>query len=503
MDSMSVSSEEKHRPEYPVLDASPAPFVHGGARRVVSRTGLKIRCWMLAQHRLFTAVLGWVSSRELWFLLVALPPLWLPGAVPALVPLSFALLTTLVLCRWITKRRPVPRTPMDWPILVILLMLPVGLWASPLPGTSWVVFCRILLGIALFYGLVGNVRTERQIALVMAVLVLGGVGIALLGLFASDWHTNKLPFLAPVYSYLPRISLPTFLAASADPQAGLFHPNMIGGALAILIPFDIALLGWYNAASVKSGREPSKQSPWLRRVILVALWLALVLMGSTLLLSQSRMGLVAVAVALFVWAALSHRWLWLAVPVGAVGLLPAARLLGASSPGEVLLRIPAAGTWYARPKLWRAALDAIRDYPFTGVGLGCFEPVVRYFYVIFIPAGWQFGHCHNLLLQAGVDLGIAGLLSFAALMGIGLHCGWKAWKWWPGGARWLAVGVVASLLVYVLFGTVDCLSLGSKPGFVFWIVLALLISLWQCGGRTEMAASVECRSLRELCDEQA
>ena len=96
---------------------------------------------------------------------------------------------------------------------------------------------------ALFYGLVGNVRTERQIALVMEVSVLGGVGIALLGLLTSDWHTNKLPFLAPIYSHLPRISLPAFLAGSADPQAGLFHPNMIGGALALLIPFDVALLG--------------------------------------------------------------------------------------------------------------------------------------------------------------------------------------------------------------------------------------------------------------------
>ncbi len=39
---------------------------------------------------------------------VALPPLWLPGAVPALVPLSFALLAALVLCRWIVRGRPVP-----------------------------------------------------------------------------------------------------------------------------------------------------------------------------------------------------------------------------------------------------------------------------------------------------------------------------------------------------------------------------------------------------------
>ncbi|MCG2770335.1 MAG: hypothetical protein L6435_18460 [Anaerolineae bacterium] len=170
--------------------------------------------------------IGWVTEHETWFLGVALPPLWLPGAVPALVPLSFALLAALVLCRWIVNRRwivgrrPVPSTPMDWPILVILLMLPVGLWASPLPEISWVVFCRILLGIALFYGLVGNVRSERQISLVMAVSVLGGVGIALLGLLTSNWSTaNKLPFLAGVYAYLPRISLPSLPAAPIRRQA--------------------------------------------------------------------------------------------------------------------------------------------------------------------------------------------------------------------------------------------------------------------------------------------
>jgi len=48
---------------------------------------------------------------------------------------------------------------------------------------------------------------------VMAVSVLGGVGIALLGLLASDWHTHKLPFLAPVYNHLPCISLPSWRAA--------------------------------------------------------------------------------------------------------------------------------------------------------------------------------------------------------------------------------------------------------------------------------------------------
>jgi len=44
-----------------------------------------------------------------------------------------------------------------------------------------------------------------------------------------------------VYRHLPRISLPATLAGSSDPQAGLLHPNVIGGALALLIPVDVAL----------------------------------------------------------------------------------------------------------------------------------------------------------------------------------------------------------------------------------------------------------------------
>jgi len=516
MDSVSVSTEEKkHRPEEPVLETSPAPLVvsaaelpvhdgahgpeepvidtnpappvHSGAERKdgvrsrdrtgLSRTGLKSRCWRPAQLRLFTAVVRWVTDHELWFLGVALPPLWLPGAVPALVPLSFALLAALVLCRWIVNGRPVPRTPMNWPILVILLMLPVGLWASPLPETSWVVFCRILLGIALFYGLVGNASTERQIALVMAVSVLGGVGIALLGLLTSNWITNKLPFLAPVYSYLPRISLPAFLAGSADSEAGLFHPNMIGGTLALLIPFDVALIGWYNSASVHSGQEPSKQSPWLRRGIRAALWFALVLMCGVLLLSQSRMGLVAVAVALFVWAALYRPLFWLVVPTGTVGLLLAAHLGGVNSLGEIFLRIPESDTWNARPELWSAALQAMRDFPFTGVGLGAFESVVRLLYVVRVSPTWLFGHSHNLILQAGMDLGVAGMLSFGALLLVGAYCGWRAWTHSRRGTRWLAGGAMAALLAYVIFGMLSCLPLGSKPGFLFWLVLALPVIL--------------------------
>ena len=77
------------------------------------------------------------------------------------------------------------------------------------------------------------------------------------------------------------------------------------------------------------------------------------------------------------------------------------------------MQVPEAGTWYARPELWRVALEAMRDYPFTGVGLGAFDLVARANYPLRVFPDWYFGHSHNLVLQAGMDLDVAGMLSFA------------------------------------------------------------------------------------------
>jgi len=141
---------------------------------------MKDRCWRPAQHRLFTAVLSWITDHEPWFLLVALPPLWLPGAVhrsrtlvspggppSAVAPGSRARSGSTILrtagspgsvpldSHPTLDRRPTtspwhphelahPGDPAD--VSGWVRLLPVGLWVSPLPETSWVVFCRILLG---------------------------------------------------------------------------------------------------------------------------------------------------------------------------------------------------------------------------------------------------------------------------------------------------------------------------------------------------------------------
>ncbi|MER3513799.1 MAG: hypothetical protein C4310_04935, partial [Chloroflexota bacterium] len=76
--------------------------------------------------------------------------------------------------------------------------------------------------------------------------------------------------------------------------------------------------------------------------------------------------------------------------------------------------------WEGRLELWSRALEAIADYPFTGIGMGTFDHVIplRYPYVLLAGAELAVPHAHNLFLQVAVDLGLPGLIAFVALLGL-------------------------------------------------------------------------------------
>ncbi|HRI57200.1 MAG TPA: hypothetical protein PK170_08905, partial [Anaerolineae bacterium] len=76
----------------------------------------------------------------------------LPQGLLAIIAL--ALLAVFVV-RGLLTRSLLPRTAVDWPNLLLLLLLPVGLWASTDRATSWPVIYKVVAGFAIFYGLAG------------------------------------------------------------------------------------------------------------------------------------------------------------------------------------------------------------------------------------------------------------------------------------------------------------------------------------------------------------
>jgi O-antigen ligase len=97
-----------------------------------------------------------------------------------------------------------------------------------------------------------------------------------------------------------------------------------------------------------------------------------------------------------------------------------------------------------------------------------------------VAPGYDIAHAHNQFLQTTLDLGIPGLVAYSAL--------------WLGAAyllrqtivqatdplmRALAIGVSGAFVGFAVYGLSDAVTLGSKPGFFWWWLLAFSVGAYQ------------------------
>jgi putative inorganic carbon (HCO3(-)) transporter len=147
-------------------------------------------------------------------------------------------------------------------------------------------------------------------------------------------------------------------------------------------------------------------------------------------------------------------------------------------------------TLAGRVEIWSRAIFGIQDFPFTGMGMNTFRKVAPVLYPLFnVSPEIDFGHAHNEFLQAALDLGIPGLIAFLALY-IGsfwmLADTWRATRHLSPDTeyrslvtRFVVLGLGGGLLAHLLYGLTDAVSLGAKPGILFWMLLGLITALHQ------------------------
>jgi putative inorganic carbon (HCO3(-)) transporter len=416
---------------------------------------------------------------EPWLLLAALPFLMFPQRFTALL---LPLLALPWLARKVTQGRFTARTPMDAPLLILLLMLPISLWVSVDVQRSLPKFYGIMLGFAVFYGLVNHVRRPDQACMVGLGLALAGLGVSALALLGANWLGGKLFALPQVYQRLPRL----VSGVPGSPPGG-FNPNEVGAALCLFIPFVASLLflGFpqpQNAGTAQPMLDHALIPAGARRWVLLGLLaLNLLVMAGTLALTQSRSAFLGIGVALLVLASFRHRWLWpallLTVLVGAL----AWRYLGTERISSSFLAVGSERNVSARFEIWQRALYMIQDFPYTGVGLNTFPLVANTLYPLFSLAPeqvLQLAHAHNAFLQVAVDLGLPGLVAYLALLlGFGAAW-WTAYRRFaPGPLRALSVGLLCAFVAYHVYGLTDCITLGAKPGVAIWAMGGLMAAL--------------------------
>lgn len=446
------------------------------------RRGLTREAWWPVAHRTLARLL-----RFEWLVVAAAAPvLMFPAVRPTWTAAALSFLTVLWLLRWAVLGEAWPQTPFNAALLVFIVMIPVGIWASAYPAFTVPKATGLVLGVAAFRAAALAVEDRRTLTWAVVAFCLMGVGITAVGTLGMQ-DARKVDALSRLAARIPRVikDLPGLRTAGVS-------PNQLAAVLALYLPFAAGLVaGW------PFGDRRSLGS-WLLLAVLSGFVVVIALL---LALTQSRSGWIGGVgglLALTTLGGLSSPQRWkrvggAAVPIGVVvGLGGAVLWLDPRALGETILsEAGAAGaeelvgsvSLAGRAEIWTRALYAIQDFPFTGCGLGAFRRVVHVLYPLFrIPPNSDIGHAHNIFLQTGVDLGLPGLIAYLALLMVAMAVCWRLARL-PAEdqegslVRPVALGLAAGLAGLHAYGLTDALALGSKPGVAFWYALGLMAGL--------------------------
>lgn len=209
----------------------------------------------------------------------------------------------------------------------------------------------------------------------------------------------------PLFTYCNFFEFSVVLACSS--QALLFLAQKIG----ITLPYyeygagsfdNVAGLASCLAISLPIGWNLTSKS---NKIKVTLLWLSKVICGIAIILSQSRTGIICIALFVILWITPKNKWKWV---WGTIPLLVIAALLYKSDSSK--------GRWF----ILQRSLEMIRQHPLFGYGKGGFEAhymdmQATYFMKHPYSEYWMLAdnikHPLNEWIAATVDFGCIGLVA--------------------------------------------------------------------------------------------
>lgn len=383
--------------------------------------------------------------------LVQLPALIFNSMMPNWAPMvAIAGLVVLFLLRSAVIGRLIGHTPIDWPLLLLLiLVLAIGLQTTldlrvTLPQT---------------YALIGNlailwVMAAQRNAFWLRqsgwLLLLAGLILAIIALLFTNFTYAKFPFIGQsIYELLPD-GLNGFWGQQR------LDPNHVGGLLALFWMPAVVLI-WLG---------DSWQQRDVAKVVVVVLLVLLVL-------TQSRGALFGCVMALLVITLLyDRRWLlfWLTV---IMALIFAIYQIGPNTAEEMIFRQGDAAndpSLLSRQELWMLAITLIYEFPLTGVGLGVIDSQI-----LLDP---DIKNVHNLYLQTGAEMGLPGLIGHLSIYIITCFLLLRqAVHRHTNGYQAVALGLLGSLIIFLTHGLIEAITTSPQIAIVVWGLLGLMVAV--------------------------
>jgi tetratricopeptide (TPR) repeat protein/O-antigen ligase len=349
-----------------------------------------------------------------------------------LVPVALGVLVLLAARGLARRARDGGATPLDAAFGLFLAGTLLGFVVAHNREAAQLRLTGIVGAVGVFYALLsvlGSERSLRRGALGLLAAILGGM-LAVLALLRGSLPDSPVsralrPLLAPFAAFAgvggDALDVNTRFAVH---QYGLAHLLLVAGAFAV--------------AAVVLGRGRT------RRLGLAGLALA----GSLMLATQSRGGILALAVAATVVATFRTRLAWALLPI-AGGVFYALLARG-------VISRPVEAEWLSdRLAYWTGTLFMLGDFPFTGVGLGVRTFAEAFAWYGRLPSPYVVPHTHNIFLQAYAEQGLLGMVGLLGVVAGAVALGLRATRRTVGPERWLVAGAFGGIVGSALYGLTD------------------------------------------------
>lgn len=431
-----------------VSSVAASPLVPLGA--LVAGTG-----FLAVLRSPLTAVVGFVLAASL--LPFAVIPVRL-GVSLTLVDVALTLLLLVWVARLLRGRRELITTPIDGLLGLFLGLAIVGFILgsgyAAVGGEQFRLFLKLLNSMLFFYGVVQVVESERDLKRVVRTLLLGGgaaAGIAIL-LYAlpHDVTVRALSLLRPLGYPAGEEVIRTIAGTSTVRATGTsIDPNVLGGLLMLIAVPACA----YLTAGTRIMSRP-----------ILAGVLAVLVVG--IALSYSRSSWVGLAAGVGFIAGFRDRraWIFAALGMGTLMLLPQGQVLLDRFTSGVAARDQAAAM---RLGEYKDALALIAQYPLFGVGFGE-APTIELYVAV-----------SSIYLLIAEEMGLVGLSLFLLVVGTGLVHSFRQGAVRSVELRTAVIAFQATMVAALVAGLFDHYFFNLRfPHMVamFWLMLALLLT---------------------------
>ena len=351
-------------------------------------------------------------------------------------------------------------SPKQWiyiPVILLGLLSLSGLmWTADIQTTLPQVI-RLLIGIMLFFIIISNVSQLRQYQHILLGVALLLNALVLYGLLTVKWDP-------------PFDSLNSWIATSLPVKIpDDVNSNVLSGTVVVFwgVIAGVLVYAWNDLRF------------WIKLLFFISLFPALVI----LYMSQARGAWVAWGFILIVILLQSSRKVLMP---SLVFILLASSIVGFlffEDFRQMIARPSEIEGLTGRLEIWRSGLTLLRDFPFTGVGLGMFGPATDIFYSLTEFERGKIVHAHNLILQIGVDLGFPGIVTWLIIWARLTYMSWELARYGRRAKKpfilSLGTGFLSGQTALMVHGMFDAVTWGMvRPAPFIWGLWGLIMSAY-------------------------